>query len=181
MPDGYSTTDLLDFLEHAGQKGLVPSATAQGLAVAARQVLSVLSDGEGDDVRKLDLDSTVHRFHNKRARDFSPGSLKTYEQRTRRAVDEFLTWRSDPANFRVRTRAPKRAALMESTSEQPQLPLLKSQEMAYWPHRAGGGYTTAFPLRPGHIVTVSNVPENLTATEAERLAQFVRMLAVEGR
>lgn len=38
-------------------------------------------------------------------------------------------------------------------------------------------YQTAFPVRPGHVVTVSNIPLDLSAAEAERLAQFIRLLA----
>jgi hypothetical protein len=180
MPDGYSTGDMLDFLEHAAERGMVPAATAQGLAVASRQVLSVLADGEGDDVRKLDLDSVVHRFHNKRARDFSPGSLRTYEQRTRRAIDEFLTWRADPANFRAKTRAPvRRTAVMEQGIDNAGNHSVHSEVPPPYVVSRASGYQTSFPLRPGYLITIANVPQDLTPAEAERMAQFVRMLAVE--
>jgi hypothetical protein len=43
--------------------------------------------------------------------------------------------------------------------------------------RNPGGYQTAFPVRPGQIVTISNIPDDLTRAEAERLAQFIQMLA----
>jgi len=40
-------------------------------------------------------------------------------------------------------------------------------------------YATTLPVRPGHRVQLSNLPTDLTAAEAERLAQFVRLLAAE--
>lgn len=40
------------------------------------------------------------------------------------------------------------------------------------------GYDTALPIRPGHVVTISNIPHDLTTTEAERLAQFIRLPAL---
>ena len=46
MANGYSADDLLEFLDHAGDKGLMPAATAQALAVATRNVLGILSDVE---------------------------------------------------------------------------------------------------------------------------------------
>ena len=44
MANGYSADDLLEFLDHAGDKGLMPAATAQALAVATRNVLAIHSD-----------------------------------------------------------------------------------------------------------------------------------------
>jgi hypothetical protein len=182
MPDGYSSSDVFDFLDHAAARGLIPATTARGLAIASRNVLGVLSDEETQDVRGIDLESAVRRFQNKRARDFTPSSLRTYEQRTRRAITEFLAWREDPANFRTRTRntAPRKR---EENSRETEPALFDDVSLAPQPARIpqynGTGYQTALPLRPGHVVFISNVPENLTAAEAERLANFVRMLAVE--
>jgi hypothetical protein len=44
---------------------------------------------------------------------------------------------------------------------------------------ARGGYQSAFPVRSGRVITLLNVPEDLTTNEAERFALFVRMLGVE--
>lgn len=43
---------------------------------------------------------------------------------------------------------------------------------------AARGYQSSFPVRPGTVVTLSNIPNDLTSEEAERLAQFVRLLGV---
>jgi hypothetical protein len=178
MPDTYSVEELLGFLEHAAERGLMPAATAQALAVASRNVFGILSDQETADIRQLDLDAVVKRFHNKRARDFSTDTLKEYERRVRRAVKLFMEWREDPANFRAATRgtAPgrKRKGGPETISggDAP-----TSSPAASLP--ASGMYQTVLPLGPGRFVTLANVPADLTSAEAERLAQFVRMLVVE--
>jgi hypothetical protein len=44
MENAYSVDDLLEFLDHAGDRGLMPAATAQALAVASRNVLGILGD-----------------------------------------------------------------------------------------------------------------------------------------
>ena len=58
MANSYSADDLLKFLDHSGDKGLMPAATAQALAVATRNVLGVLAEDEKVDLSKLDLDAS---------------------------------------------------------------------------------------------------------------------------
>lgn len=181
MANGYSVADLLEFLGHASDRGLMPAATATALGVASRNVLAVLDADEDQDLRKVELDAVIKRFTNKRAKDFNPSSLKEYARRVRKAVELFLSWREDPANFTVKTRTPLNTRRKESVSRSESVsdegarphigPLISSQDP--------GGYQSSFPIRTGTVVTVSNIPSDLTAVEAERLAKFVRMLAVD--
>lgn len=188
MPSGHSIEDLLDFLSHAGGKGLMPAATAQALAVATRNVFSVLDETEQGDLPLGDLDGVIRRFNNKRARDFNPGSLKEYGRRVRRAVELFQQWKNDPTNFTVKTRATnhskrKEGAKSRAASTTPPGSSSDSSEPmsavagASAAVGAASGYQTAFPVRPGHVVIVANLPLDLSAAEAERLAQFIRLLA----
>lgn len=192
MKGEYTLEELLDFLVHAAERGLMPAATAQALAVATRNVFAVLDDTERTGLPLDDLDGIIRRFHNKRARDFNPSSLKEYERRVRRAAELFLQWKQDPANFKVPTRstptsnkrgkngaragdssrhtsamAPADVAVPEDTSAAP----VSSASAAV--------YDTKLPVRPGHMVQLSNLPFDLTVAEAERLAQFVRLLGAE--
>jgi hypothetical protein len=179
MDTHYSVEDLLDFLTHASERGLMPAATASSLGVAARNVLEVLDAEERGDLRNLDVDGVLRRFTKKRARDFSPGSLKVYGQRTRRAIEDFLRWRNDPANFSVKTRTTAAGKKGKPKAGLDPLPLSineSNQPESQMP-RNPAGYQSAFPVRPGQIVTISNIPDDLTRAEAERLAQFIQMLA----
>lgn len=179
MANGYSMDDLLDFLAHASAKGLMPAATATALGVASRNVLGVLDASEREDLRKLEVEAVIKRFNNKRARDFSPASLKEYGRRLHRAMGLFLSWRGDPANFTVKTRATSQVRKMDRTNRVE--PVTADHENSDEQHvlHDVGGYRSAFPIRPGTIVTISNIPTDLTPSEAERLAKFIRMLAVE--
>ncbi len=189
MANGYSVDDLLDFLKHAGERGLMPAASAQAFAVACRNVFGILSDHERADLRAIDLDATIKRFMNKRARDFNPSSLKEYERRARRAVELFGQWREDPAGFSVKTRttgnAGKRVPLdaigrvVRGTATDDSAPTPHRDDASEPVALEQAGYRSTFPVRPGRLVTISNIPEDLTAAEAERLAQFIRMLAFE--
>lgn len=181
MANGYSVDDLLDFLAHASQRGLMPAATAQALAVASRNVFAVLDDTERLDLREADLEAIIKRFANKRARDFNPSSLKEYGRRVQRAVDLFLQWRENPADFSVKTRSTNPGRKKDRNSKADLLPSGSPDpdSVDRTGSRIHGGYQSSFPVRPGRVVTISNVPEDLSAAEAERLAQFVKMLAID--
>jgi len=177
MANGYSADDLLGFLDHAGDRGLMPAATAQALAVATRNVFAILSDAEKADLSQLDLDAAIKRFTNKRAKDFNPTSLKEYGRRVRRAVELFLTWREDPANFTIKTRttsAPRRKDKVSVHSE----PAVRDAA-EHSVDEVAGTYRSSVPVRPGLVVTLVNIPNDLTGAEAERIAGFVRMLALD--
>ncbi len=183
MRGGYTVSDLLDFLGNADDRGGMPTATAQALAVAVRNVFSVLNESERADVRDLDLDRVIKRFNNKRGDDFNPNSLKEYGRRARKAVELYTRWREAPGEFKVSTRATAKSEKVHPVVREVAVPLSPSQKATGYSggsdlEMRGGGYRSAFPVRPGHVVTLVNVPEDLTASEAERLATFVRMLAV---
>lgn len=177
MANEYSADDLLEFLDHAGDKGLMPVATAQALAVATRNVLAILSDSERADLSQMDLDTVIRRFANKRAKDFNPSSLKEYGRRVRRAVALFLGWREDPANFTIKTRTTSASRKKDKGSANNELAMSDAAEQA--PDEVAGTYRSSVPVRPGLVVTLINIPNDLTSAEAERIAGFVKMLALD--
>ena len=177
MTNDYSVDDLLDFLNHAGDRGLMPTASARALAVATRNVFGVLEEDEQKNIGKLDLDAVIKRFNNKRARDFNPGSLKEYARRVRKAIELFEEWKSNPADFSVKTRTSRRSK-SEPSSEKISRPTNSFPETQASTGQSGT-YQSSFPIRAGRVITLLNVPEDLTSAEAEKLAQFVKMLAVE--
>ena len=94
MANKYSAEDILGFLDHASEHGLMPTTTAQSLAVAARNVFGILSDDERADLNRLDLNAVIKRFNNRRAKDFNPSSLKEYGRRVHRAIDLYTQIKS---------------------------------------------------------------------------------------
>lgn len=183
MENAYSFEALLDFLNHASQRGLMPAATATALTIATRNVLGLIDDQEKNDLRVVDLDRVIKQFNSKRAKDFNPTSLKEYGQRTRRAVEGFLRWRDDPENFSVKTRITKKQAVLSKKQQTFKKKAVEtSNEVQASREELDSNrntYDTAFPIRPGLVVGITNIPYDLTKAEAERLAQFVKMLALE--
>lgn len=178
MAGEYSVDELLEFLSHAAQRGLMPSATSQALAVASRRVLDILSPEERNDLRRLDVDAVVKRFGNKHAKDFNPSSLKEYGRRVHRAIDLFLRWRADPPAFSVKTRTTGSVRRKEKSATPLNAEPAPGSDSATVT-ATGSGYQSAFPVRPGMVVTILNIPTDLSKAEADRLAQFIKMLAVD--
>lgn len=181
MPNTTSLDDLLEFLTHAGERGLMPTATAQALAVASRNVFGVLDDKERAALPTDDLDGVIKRFTNKRAKEFNPTSLKEYGNRVKRAVEMHARWREDPANFSVKTRnttsSRKRERSATPTTAATAATVENVDADAVGSTITATGYQSAFPIRPGHVVTIGNIPYDLSKAEADRLSQFFRLLA----
>jgi hypothetical protein len=188
MSETYAIDDLLEFLTHASQRGLMPVATAQAMAVATRSVFAVLDADERAQLPVGELDAVIRRFQHRRARDFNPVTLQEYGRRVKKATELFLSWRRDPKAFAVTTRS-RSAGRSGAEHVSPAAP--DATDGAF----AGGSpavspavslsvdansYSTRLPIRPGHVLHLSNIPYDLTAAEAERIAQIVRLLAVDG-
>ncbi len=181
----YGADAVLDFLAHAGERGMLPAATASALAVACRTVFGVLEPDEKTDLRLVNFEGLVTRFNNKRARDFNPSSLKEYGRRVRRAWDLFGAWKADPANFAPKTRTTvatkngaKRAPRAEPVEALPPLPApyVPAGPVIDDSHGSRDVFSSSFPIRRGHVVTIANIPADLTSDEADRLAAYVTLL-----
>jgi len=172
--------DVLDFLDHASERGLMPAATAAALATAVRNVFGVLTDAERDNLAAIDLEGAIRRFSNKRARDFNPSTLKEYGRRVHRAIALFQQWREDPANFSAKTRTTKVSTKKQRNGGSGARTAVPLEVALQEPTSATseGGYQSSISIRPNWVVTITNVPVDLTDSEAERLANFVRLLAM---
>ena len=183
MTNSYSLEDLLDFLSHTGKKGMMPAATSTALGVAARNVFGVLDPEEQENIGALRLADVIRRFNNKRAKDFNSGSLKEYARRVNRAVELYEQWKENPADFSVKTRSTGKRRNTTNTNRTENQKIEVSTPETAIPIQAPpikqGTYQSSFPVGAGRVITVSNIPEDLTSSEAEKLAQFIKMLAVK--
>jgi hypothetical protein len=169
---------LVDHWSWAAEKGVMNRNTAAGLRAACVQVLSVLEEGENDDIAKLDVEALLTRFQNLRKQRFKPQVLETYKRRFRKAVSSYLEYLENPGGwkptnqerFTAQDRA-RRASIGR-------------------PQTAPGGGATAirvvavgeveypFPLRPGVMARLI-LPVDLTSDEVTRIQNFVAMLVVD--
>jgi hypothetical protein len=182
---------LVAFLDYTVAKGHVKRATASAMKVAVREVLSTVEgeDWERRDVRDLDLEDVLRRFHTLRAMKYKPESLHTYGQRFTNAVGMYRDFVADPRSWRptVRSRAARSRPRTPSTdSPPPSSPAAAGESTASGSddrpeaaHSRPSLIPYPFPLRDGVLVTL-HLPSDLTRREANRLVAFVQSLTVDG-
>jgi hypothetical protein len=175
----YSYEDLQEFLQYAGEKGLVKENTARTWRSATKKVFSVLDEEERNDVRKIDLQSAFQRFVNKSGTDYAPSSLKAYRSRTKTAVESFLEWKQDPSAWSWNGRQSSRRQDSDTSQGSP------SSSPAPAESAQDGGQDESelrvpFPLRGGDVVAQVVVPRDITADEARNLARFIESLRPDG-
>ena len=175
-----SLDELLSFLDWAAQKGVMKSATVSAMKAASNKVLGGLDEKTKQDLSTIDVEAAFKKFRktDPNASGLNRDSLKTYLNRTKKAVDEFLAYKADPDNWTPsipqRARQSKnangsaRAGLAGGRQAgQTALPLQFPEDVVL---------THQFPLRPHQVIKILGLPRDLKTAEAKRLAAFLMTL-----
>jgi len=109
--------NLISFLDFVAEKGLMKSETATGYKKACSIVLKILGESEASDLSKIDLESVFQRHRNLAAGRILPSTLKSYEVRTRAAINAFTEYTKDPSSWKSVTRTRTRKAKQTTTSK----------------------------------------------------------------
>lgn len=173
MSTEYSKAKLLDFLTYLGKKGLMKEATTSARKAAVNTLLGILSDEEAADLRNIDLDSVIVRFSNLKGSEFKPESLRVYKSRVANALEDLINYKKNPLSFKPSVALP-RVSLSKPTKAVStgtnNTPAPKSENRV-------NEVTFPIPIRPGLIVQISGVPEDLSKDEATRIANVILALA----
>ncbi len=174
---------LLLFLEWAGGKGELNPVTVKALLSAVRAMLSLEAEPGLVDIRSLEVDRLMDRFETLNRTKYSTGSMGAYKSRFRQSVAMYLAWLAKdplwkstgkanrggspqrrparPTTFKTADSAGGASEQPDNASQGSQVPRLVAYDM---------------PLRPDMIVRLT-LPFDLTQSDAERVAAFVRSLA----
>jgi hypothetical protein len=186
MAANYSFKEFLGFLEYASNMGLLKANTMIAWRTAASKIADDLTEQEAEDVRAIDLDLLFQRFVNRNKVEVSPSTLMTYKQRLGKAIGEFVRWRDDPTSYkptagpagprkRPEKQEPKARTRREGNAEAgPD----DGPPEKFTNEPATKTLTLPFPLRSDFLATVQ-IPRDLKRVEAERLAAFIKTLAVD--
>jgi hypothetical protein len=187
----YSKSALVQFLDMLVTKGWVNTNTGAGWKAA---VNTILQDVEPEqDVREIDVKSAVLRYHNRNPGDLAPDSLKRYEQRVAAGIGQFVSFKTDPTNYKAPSRGlpngskaePKKrvepkttpatftAPQALSTKPEPEHPPVQKPVAGT---ATDSSLALPFPLRPGFLAQVV-IPRDLSKDEAARLCAFIQALA----
>lgn len=187
MDKDFSFQGLMEFLKYVADHGLWKANTAIGYRSAASKVEASLTEQEAADVRQIDLDLLFQRYMNRNKLQVQPSTLGAYKRRLGTAIEEFARYREDPMNYRpqigggrsrpeggeVGSKQPQRRKRPEQPAAKVEPPMRPAEASASTPL-----LTIPFPLRPDFLASVQ-IPRDLRRTEAERLAAFIRTLAME--
>lgn len=181
MTKDMSKRALLEFLEYAGSKGLMNSATVSARRAAVNKVLGILEEDEAADVTTLDLDQVMDRFFNLNRSTYKPESMAAYKSRVKSSIEDFIAYQSNPLGFRSasssavrRTPEKRREASGQAAGANTDAP------------EAGGGIVSRpsamssimpIPIRSDLTVYIQGLPFDLTKSEANRIANVIRALA----
>lgn len=177
-----SFDSLMSFLDWVAEKGMMKSTTASALKAATNKVLSVLDENDRNDLSKIDIDETFNRFKNQNDQGLSPDSLKTYRSRTKKAVDEFLSYRKDPEHWKpsISQRSKQSKSLSDKLKLKNHDSLkssnLQSDNGQSTQNIEGLSITHQFPLRGDTTVKIIGLPRDIKVVEAKRLSAFLLTL-----
>jgi len=185
MAASHHVDELLKFLVNAGQKGWIKHNTASSLKGTCERVFGTLDPEERVDVAKIDVDAVLGRFANKNS-NVSSQSLRVYGSRIRSAVKLFTEAKANPTGWKPPTGRSARASSNGKGAEgkttthaqkriRPEPTGASSNE---GPAVLDGGLSYPFPLRADVTITISNIPRDLRAPEVDRIAQFLKALAI---
>lgn len=181
MENKFSVSEFTQFMDWLVDKGMMNKSTATSRKLATIKILSALDEHELGDLRTIDREQTFKRFVNKFGKEFKPGSLTAFKGRFNNAVDEFIRYAEDQANFKV---IPKRLSKLDAGDEQKKSKGKKVENPLQPPPRAHPPFVSPtavvfpIPIRAGIVVQIHNVPTDLTPSEAERISAVIKALAV---
>lgn len=169
--DKYSANALLKFLIFAAEKGMLKRATAENRRNASKRILDILEIEEKNDLRNIGVEKVFNRFQNLKGHEISPSSLNIYKSRFKASLTDFLSWADNPSAFKTASATRSRKKDQEDGADRTG----KSTPPKH--HINVNDIAFPIPIREGVVVTISNIPNDLTEEEAKKIAAVVQALA----
>lgn len=164
---GLSVQAFRDFLESLISLNIMKEATARNLKNSSARLLTVVREGELDDVTQLDVDELAERYINTTEPKPSDSSITAYKSRMESAIKKFVAYQAGeviPYNPVDRQEEEKELVEMKQ-------PVVEVKSIAT------SSYTLPVVIRPesGVTVTISGIPTDLTSEEAERISSILKV------
>ena len=171
----YSEAAFLDFLRQGALAGVIRPGTARARKKAAEQLLVQLKANERLDLRQLDVDELCTRFHKLQGSTIREETLQIYNERLKAGLRDFFNWTDDPHSFSSVEGETPEVQLVAARDDPGQA--RAREELALNPPRSPHEIFP-IPIREDLVVYVQNVPLDMTAREADKIAAVVRALAL---
>ncbi|ENT8257090.1 hypothetical protein ACI8CA_003340 [Salmonella enterica] len=162
-------SEFKEWLQNLPELNIVNDATARNLRDSSLRLLTVLGpDGTDGDIRDYSVASMADTYAQSAETKPSDSSLQAYKSRMQSAVDKFIAYQNgeldadkqiQPAKKERKKVAPKKKPVVEEQVG------VKTFELP-------------IPLRGDLIVTIGNLPRDLTKDEAKRISLIVESFAM---
>lgn len=174
----YCLERLQDFLREAPMAGLLNPAVAKSRSNALEQIQRELTQDERADIRQIDVDDVCARLHKIEDSSVRPEVVDLYNKRLKATLTDYIAWVGDSKSFRSvggdRAKQSKRAARAENGDRAEEVRALEETSLTTSEWAPG---LLSIPLREGLSVFVHNLPLDLEANEAQKIARVIEALA----
>jgi hypothetical protein len=175
--DDYTPDRLMAFLRDAAMQGRINPAVAKSRQSAIEQLFVELDDRERADIRRIDVDRLCQRLHKLQDSSIRPEVVMVYNKRVQAALADYFAWLDNPQAFSSiggdGFRKEKRHAASDKEIAREQKALEEiTLSASEWP-----ADLIAVPLREDRTVYVQNLPLDLTAREARKIARVIQAMA----
>jgi hypothetical protein len=177
MAGDCSKQALLDFLREAALAGRISPAAARSWRNAAEQLFAQLTEAEAADLRRVDVPALAARAQERDSDRLRPEVIELYAGRLQTALDDFFRFLEAPDRFTSLARdtrsAQRRDAQALPPDEARALEALQLEITHYRPD------ILPIVLAPGRVVYLHQLPADLSAAEARRIARVVMAMAID--
>jgi site-specific recombinase XerD len=173
MEPDYSRRALMEFFGYMAAKGLGNSNTIAARKAAANKMLSILDASESLDLRNVDLDQVATRFFNLHAKEFTPESMVTYKSRLKSGIEDFISYTTNPSSFKPD--APRQRTSPKGDTVSPNG--TSGRNAMEHERQAHGNHAFPIPIRSDVTVKLIGIPSDLTAREAQKIANVIMALS----
>jgi len=185
----FSEAAFFQFIDFVGKKGLVKDSKASNWKSAGIQMLSILDADEKKDLRGLDVEQLINRFANLKGTEVTSSSLKIYKSRFKGAYIDFMSWAEDPVNYSPsgrtlsNTKSNGGAKKKKGPGKTPKSNTSPPSQVEHQTHSMVAPAATdsvifPIPISGGRIITINNLPHELSKADAEKISAVVRALAI---
>jgi hypothetical protein len=173
----YTPERLMAFLRDAAIQGRLNPAVAKSRQSAIEQLFVELEPAERADIRRIDVDRLCQRLHKLQDSSIRPEVVMVYNKRVQAALADYFAWLDDPQGFssiggdgfrKEKRHAPSDLEVAREQKALEEITLAASE----WP-----ADLVAVPLREDRVVYVQNLPLDLTAREARKIARVIQAMA----
>ncbi|MCE2001466.1 hypothetical protein [Enterobacter asburiae] len=165
----FQISEFKEWLQNLPALNIVNDATARNLRDSSLRLLTVLGpDGTDGDIREYSVATMAEMYAKSAETKPSDNSLQAYKSRMQSAVDKFIAFQKgeiDTSGVESNQKKERKKVAPKKKPEVEEQVGVKTFELP-------------IPLRGDLIVTIGNLPRDLTKDEAKRISLIVESFAM---